>query len=123
MGKAGAPTHRLGPKLKGVELDCLPYADDVALITKYIQDAQKPLDILQGQVAKIGLQISYEKTKFMYDIKTASDELTIGTNKISHVKGFKQLGEQVTENCSEKKSIALRLQKNETAFQLTKKYL
>lgn len=118
--KAGAPTHRLGPKLKGIELDCLAFADDMALIAKDISDAQKQLELLQQEAAKVGLLISYEKTKFMTDIKIAPQELKIGNKKVSRTKEFKYLGEWITENCSEKKSIETRLQKMENAFQSTK---
>ena len=118
--KAGAPAHQLGPKLKGITLYCLAFADDMALIAKNIADAQKQLQVLQEQAAKIGLQISFEKTKFMTDIKTAPHEIKIGNNKVSRVKEFKYLGEWITENGNERKALESRLQKMETAFQLTK---
>lgn len=51
----------------------------MALILKDILDAQTQLDMLQWQAAESGFQISYKQTKFMTDIKTAPDELVIGT--------------------------------------------
>ena len=101
-------------------MDCFAFADDMALIAQDISDAQKQLELLQEQTAKIGLQISFEKTKFMTDIITSSDNIQIGNNKIFRVNEFKYLGEWITANCNEKKSIESRLQKMETAFQSTK---
>lgn len=65
MRKAGEPIHRLGPKLKDIELDCLAFADGMSLIAEDIPNAQNQLQLLQDQAVKIGLQISFEKTKFM----------------------------------------------------------
>lgn len=53
------------------------------LIAEDILYAQNELQLLQEQVAKIGLQILFKK--IVTDIKTAPDELNIDSNKISQV--------------------------------------
>ena len=110
----------LGRNPNKITIDCLAFADDMALITDSLENAQKQIKELQKQAAKVGLQISFEKTQFMTNISDAPQNLKIHTNTISKTNCFKYLGELITNNTKEKIAIESRIQKMERAFCMTK---
>lgn len=103
-----------------ITVDCLAFADDMALITDSLDNAQEQVKELQKQAAKVGLQISFEKTQFMSNISGAPQNLKIHNNTISKTNCFKYLGEWITNNTKEKIAIETRIHKMERAFYMTK---
>lgn len=111
---------RLGPKNKGIKVNCLAFADDMALLAETWEEAKEQILELQKQAAKIGLKISFEKTKMMTNITKTPKHFKVGEQKIEIVKEFKYLGEWISWNALEKKAMESRRNKVELAFQLTK---
>ena len=111
---------QLRRKPNKITIDCLAFADDMALITDSLENAQKQIIELQKQAIKIGLQISFEKTQFMTNISDAPQSLKIHNNTISKTNCFKYLGEWITSNAKEKIAIENRVHKMERAFHMTK---
>lgn len=111
---------RLGCKRQNLDVDCLAFADDLAIFSDSLNTAVEQVFQLKIQAAKAGLQISFEKTKFLTNIKQAPRELTVGQDKIKRVDKFKYLGELITPNLSEKEAFTIRMNKMETAYHLTK---
>ena len=111
---------RLGWKKKNIKIKCLAYADDMALLSEILEETREQILELQKQAAKIGLNISFEKTKVMTNIKNPPANLRVHGEKIEIVKAFKYLGEWIDWNALETKTMELRKNKFELAFQLTK---
>ena len=59
---------RLGTKNKGITIKCLAFADDLALLAETWEEAKEQIAELQEQAGRIGLNISFEKTKIMSNI-------------------------------------------------------
>lgn len=102
-----------------IKVDCLAFADDLAILTRDIDTAQKQIEILKEIADKVGLQISFEKTEFMTCLKTAPKFLNTKYGKIRRVSQFKYLGEIIQESGLEKDANEARCQKMATAFRLT----
>lgn len=111
---------RLGTKNKGITIKCLAFADDLALLAETLEDATNQISELQEQAAKIGLKISFEKTKIMSNRLDIPKIVKIGTQKIDVVRSFKYLGEWIDWNNHEGKAMETRRTKMELAFQKTK---
>lgn len=111
---------RLGCKRKNLKVNCIAFADDMALFAETMEEAQEQILELKKQAAKIGLHISFEKTKILTNIKHSRKYLKVEEQKIEIVKEFKYLGEWITWNAGESKAMESRKNKLELAFQLTK---
>ena len=48
-----------------IKVDCLAFADDLAILARDTATAQKQIEILKEIAEKVGLQISFEKTEYM----------------------------------------------------------
>ncbi|KAJ8887737.1 hypothetical protein PR048_013955 [Dryococelus australis] len=72
------------------------------------------------QAAKAGLQITFEKTHFITNIKSAPKKLVVNQGKTKQVEKFKYLGEWVRPNICEKEAFMSRIKKMEMANHLTK---
>ena len=81
-------SRRVGP----VVVTDLDFADDIALLSNNIQQAQELLQRVETSVAKVGLKMNSSKTKYMtYN----SDNTNINTNDgiaLEEVNNFKYLG-------------------------------
>lgn len=102
-----------------VKVDCLAFADDLAILTRDTATAQKQIEILKEIAEKVGLQISFEKTEYMANLKHAPKFLNTKYGKIKRVHQFKYLGEIIQESGLEKIANEARCQKMTTAFRLT----
>lgn len=102
-----------------IKVDCLAFADDLAILTRDVTTAQKQIEILKEVAEKVGLQISFEKTEYMTCNKQAPKFLNTKYGEIRRVSQFKYLGEIIQENGLEKAANKLRCQKIATAFRLT----
>ena len=71
----------------------LDFADDIALLSEEIEQAQQLLERLEQQSAKVGLHLNDKKTKVMaYNQDTPVDITTRKGEKLEVVKNFKYLG-------------------------------
>lgn len=111
---------QVGYKRDGLLVNCLAFADDLALIANNIEEATTQISILQSLAAKTGLKIAFNKTEFISNIKDAPQSITIGQQDIKQSKRFKYLGEIITPDGSEVPAIESRCAKLEGAFHLCK---
>lgn len=100
----------------------------MALLANDMDEAKIQISELQNIANKIGLKISFEKTKIMYQKPTSLKEINIDGNKVQIVTQFKYLGEIITNNLNEKPSVQIRTNKLAKAQKLMwdiykKKYL
>ncbi|KAI5746185.1 hypothetical protein M8J77_000906 [Diaphorina citri] len=120
--EVGIQTVRIGVKKDDLEIDCLAFADDLAIFAENIGDAKKQIDILKEVAEKTGLQISFEKTEFISSNTKAPKEMKTKYGTINRVEKFKYLGEIIQANASDKEANIKRSAKMETAFQLTRNF-
>lgn len=102
-----------------IKVDCLAFADDLAILARDTTTALKQIEILKEVAEKVGLQISFEKTEYMSNVKSAPKSLNTKYGKIKRVHQFKYLGEIIHESGLEKFANDARCQKMTTAFRLT----
>ena len=78
----------------------LDFADDLALLSNTIQDAQSLLHDLEVAAEKVGLFMNASKTEFM-TINIDSEETSIVANNgdpLEHVPDFKYLGSYIADS-------------------------
>ena len=78
---------------KGITVNCLGFADDLALLSNNIEETRTEVENLEKLAGKIGLQISYSKTKIMVREPLCINKVKINVHDIEVVKQFKYLGE------------------------------
>lgn len=110
----------MGCKKTNLKINSIAFADDMALFAETMEEAREQILELKKQAAKIGLKISFEKTKIMTNNNYPNKYLKIQEQKIEIVKEFKYLGEWISWNADESKAMESRKNKLELAFQLTK---
>ena len=110
---------RIGTKKESINLNCLGFADDLALLANNIQEAKNQIISLQNIAKKIGLQISFEKTEIMVTNPLVLNYIMINNRKMKIVKQFKYLGEVITYNLDEKRAWQERTNKMIKAQKLT----
>lgn len=120
MEEEGIPKIKIGRKKDNLEIDCLAFADDLAILAENAEDARRQINGLKEIAEMAGLQISYEKTEYMTNRKDAQRHITTKYGKIKRVNKFKYLGELILPNALDKEAILARARKMELAFQLTK---
>ena len=101
-------SRRIGPEM----VTDFDFADDIALISEEVHQAQELLQRVQTSVAKVGLKINTKKTKFMSTNQTGFVKLhtTDGTN-LDEVQDFKYLGswmESTAKDVKQRKAAAWR---------------
>lgn len=104
-----------GHKRQEIIIDCLAFANDLALFSEAIKETKEQITSLQEQPAKFGLKTSFETTHFITNIEQPPKHLNLGENKIIRVNKSKYLGERIETNISEKEAFTSRLNK----FQLS----
>ena len=99
-------SRRIGPKV----VTDFDFADDIALLSEEMQQAQELLQRVETSVAKVGLKMNASKTKFMsYNISTVENIKTIDGTELEEVKDFKYLGawmESTTKDIKLRKAAA-----------------
>lgn len=85
-----------------IEFSCLGFADDLALLSNSLAEARSQLESLEKLAGKIGLKISYEKTKIMARDPLCTNKIQINNQDVELVESFKYLGEIITHNIKEK---------------------
>ena len=68
------------------------FADDLALISDYLEEAQLLLLRLEVAAKTVGLHVNYKKTEYMLYNQPVGDLVTLGGNKLKQVDNFKYLG-------------------------------
>ena len=58
----------MGTKTKGIAVDCLALADDIAILSNDMEMTRTQIDLLKEIAEQTGLQISFEKTEVMTNI-------------------------------------------------------
>ena len=77
----------------------LDFADDIALLSDTLQQAQNLLSRVESAAATVGLQMNASKTKFMtYNIKGNAVLYTIDGKHLDQVNDFQYLGSWVDES-------------------------
>ncbi|KAI5734809.1 hypothetical protein M8J77_010675 [Diaphorina citri] len=117
--KGGIKNIKIG-RDKDLEIDCLAFADDLAILSDNITDATKKINNLKEIAEKTGLQISFEKTEYITDVEKAPKQIKTKYGQINRVAKFKYLGEIIQPNGLDKEANKVRARKMETAFQLTR---
>lgn len=121
IARQGIPSGiYLGHKRDGLMVDCLAFADDLALLSDSIETSVKQLNILGQEAAKIGLQVSFEKTQYITNISESPHVLLLEQGRVKKTNKFKYLGEWLEPNLSEGTALSTRINKLELAYQLTK---
>jgi hypothetical protein len=95
-------TKSKGLKISDEFLYQLSFADDIALISNDLEKLQDLLNEVHEESEKYGLNINFEKTKILTNIKTPMKFLKIKDNHIEIVEKFKYLGQEISFNdCSD----------------------
>ena len=88
----------------------LDFTDDIALVTKELEQAQDFLHRVQENAAKIGLHLNSDKTKFMSFNQAENSVLkTVNNENIKKVDNFKYLGawiDDTVNDVKERKALA-----------------
>ena len=108
---------QLGFSKNNLYIPYLAFADDLAILAEDERTAVKQIETLKECAEKGGLQISFEKTKFICS-KIEITSLKTKYGKISRVPYFKYLGEFIEPTGQERISQQIRLQKLKTALGL-----
>lgn len=89
---------------KDINVNCLGFADDLALLSNSIEETRAQLEKMEKYAGKVGLKISYEKTKIMVRDPICINKFKINNQEVEIVNSFKYLGEVITHNIKEKKN-------------------
>ena len=110
----------IGTKKDNIHLNCLGFADDLALLANDIQETKQQIKSLQEIAQNIGLKISFEKTEIMLTQLPLANKIKLGDQEIKIVEKFKYLGEVITYNLNEKPAWQNRIDKLVRAQHVTK---
>ena len=106
---------RLGRPKDNIEVSCLAFADDLAILADNETTAIKQIEILNECAKQVGLQISFQKTDFFCS-KLDISKLNTKYGKINRVSHFKYLGEILEPTGGEKISQKMRVIKMRRAY-------
>ena len=102
---------RRHPAIKITDID---YADDLAVVTDNIKDANTLLNKLEEVSKEIGLNINTAKTEYMtLNIDNTDNTNSLNGNEINKVNDFKYLGSYIS---STEKDLDIRLAKSWSAL-------
>lgn len=111
---------KLGRNRDNLEVNCLAFADDLALLGPDEATAVAQIETLKECAERIGLQVSFEKTQFMAS-RPQPQKLHTRYGIINRVPYFKYLGETIGPTGDEKQAQEVRLQKIKRALGTTQK--
>lgn len=120
LDEKGITKIKIGRKKDNIDADCIAFADDLAILSENIDDAIEQINILKEVSEKAGLKISFEKTKYMTNVKNSPRSMITKYGRINKVNIFKYLGEFIQTNALDKTANRERTRKMELAFQLTR---
>ena len=92
--------HRLGPRNPAVHLTDTDFADDIALISSTIEDAQDLLNSLESAANCTGLYLNESKTEYLtLNVNNSLDKIkTISGTKLKKVEDYKYLGSYISSS-------------------------
>lgn len=107
-----------GIKINGEYINCIRYADDMAIITENIEELNYLLQKVNDEYANIGLNINKRKTKMMIVNKTPinNELLLLNNEQIKQVSTYNYLGCQVNEIWDPDQEIKVRIEKARNVF-------
>ena len=112
----GVESIQIGGKRRGaIETNCFAFADDLACFAYTEEDTIKQIELLKETAEKTGLQISFEKTKILTNVKNPPKKIKTKYGKIQVSKSFKYLGELIQLGAKGHLTCKTRIQKLETA--------
>ena len=87
---------RQSRRVKAVRVSDTDFADDLALITDTVTEAEKLTQEIEKVAATVGLQMNEGKTKFMtQNIEVPGTLMSVNNKSIEHVKDFTYLGSRL----------------------------
>lgn len=92
----------LGKRQDNINVTCLAFADDLAILSGDEQTAIHQIEVLKECAEKVGLQISFSKTEFMTTKHIKIQKLVTKYGTINKVNYFKYLGEIIEPTGTEK---------------------
>lgn len=101
------------------KIKCLAFADDLAIFTENHKDTIHAIEKLQEIAQKTGLQISYEKTKYMERKPSNNKHIKTKYGTIERVPHFKYLGEIIQPSGLDLTANLERIKKLQKAYKLT----
>lgn len=114
---------QIGKKKEHVmNIKCLAFADDLAILTNTRQEAKEALERLHEIAEKTGLQISYAKTQYMERLPSDNSDIVTRFGKVSRVPNFKYLGEIIQPSGLNTEANKQRVCKLQRAYCLTWNY-
>ncbi|KAK9884156.1 hypothetical protein WA026_005108 [Henosepilachna vigintioctopunctata] len=102
-----------------LNVKCLAFADDIAIITDNRTEAIRAVEKLHQIAQKTGLQISYDKTKYMERKPKNKSSLMTKHGEILQVGHFKYLWEVIQSSDSNRIANEQRITKLQRAYKLT----
>ena len=109
-GKTGIPW------LNGTHLEDLDFADDIALMSTSTEAMQRKTDQLASMAGRVGLQISFDKTKVMKSPGSNGDRVQLEGKAIEEVDHFTYLGSCIDREGNTRKEVNSRIAKAAAAF-------
>ncbi|KAK9875038.1 hypothetical protein WA026_005843 [Henosepilachna vigintioctopunctata] len=102
-----------------INVKCLAFADDIAIITDNRTEAILAVKKLHEIAQNTGLQFSYDKTKYMKRNPKNKSSLITKHGEILQVGHFKYLGEVIQSSCLNRIANEQRITKLQRAYKLT----
>lgn len=93
---------RLGRERDDINVTCLAFADDLAILSGDERTAVHQIEVLKECSEKVGLQISFSKTEFMATKHIETQNLITKYGTINKVHYFKYLGEIIEPTGTER---------------------
>lgn len=119
MEKENIRGIQLGRRKGNLVVECLAFADDIAIIAQNTEEARVMIEKLQEIAGKTGLQISYEKTEYMENKHKKEKYMKTKYGNIKRVDKFKYLGEWIQPNGLDETSNIERVKKLERSYGIT----
>ena len=98
------------------QLNDLDFADDIALVSHNHQQMQQKTTHMANTSAKIGLNVSKDKTKVMRINNTIDDGILLDGDYLEEVESFTYLGSVIAKDGGADKDIKARIGKARSAF-------
>lgn len=115
--------HTKGLKISNHYLNQLSFADDIVLISDNMKNMSEMMNELYEKAKIYGLEINFEKTKIMTNIKTNQNKIKVAYCEVECVKSFKYLGREFSFEDSTEIEIKNRITNAWKSFGALKKYL
>lgn len=106
---------RLGYAKENLNIDCIAFVKNLAILTADIKSAEELFNILMKTAQKTGLRISIDKTKNMTDIRYSPNYLITNFGRIRKKGKLKYLGDIIQSNELDREANKARINKLQKA--------